>query len=166
MGHHRTCKNGLWKPIGVTISYLAVPFNVSFRARSFFVPNSRKMTTIRRFCCNDLLRFTSVNLDHLTETVSCSSFDDCNRSGFSDINILLFLWMRITVAVQYVILHDLFGKMARLFPRRRRPWQPDHGLQYALQPISLSLSLFSNFVYLFLTFLIIGSCYYSVCFRK
>ncbi|KAK9945294.1 hypothetical protein M0R45_010816 [Rubus argutus] len=26
------------------------------------------MTTIRRFCCNDLLRFTSVNLDHLTET--------------------------------------------------------------------------------------------------
>ncbi|KAH9729827.1 N-terminal acetyltransferase B complex catalytic subunit NAA20 [Citrus sinensis] len=80
MGHHRSCKNGLWKPIGVTISYLAVPFNVSFRARSFFVPNSRKMTTIRRFCCNDLLRFTSVNLDHLTETVSCSSFDDCNRS--------------------------------------------------------------------------------------
>lgn len=28
------------------------------------------MTTIRRFCCNDLLRFASVNLDHLTETVS------------------------------------------------------------------------------------------------
>lgn len=27
------------------------------------------MTTIRRFSCNDLLRFTSVNLDHLTETV-------------------------------------------------------------------------------------------------
>ncbi|MBA0795677.1 hypothetical protein Gohar_006521 [Gossypium harknessii] len=27
------------------------------------------MTTIRRFCCNDLLRFASVNLDHLTETV-------------------------------------------------------------------------------------------------
>ncbi|MBA0645481.1 hypothetical protein Goklo_013580 [Gossypium klotzschianum] len=26
------------------------------------------MTTIRRFCCNDLLRFASVNLDHLTET--------------------------------------------------------------------------------------------------
>ncbi|KAI5436970.1 Beta-galactosidase 4 [Lathyrus oleraceus] len=26
------------------------------------------MTTIRRFCCNDLLRFTNVNLDHLTET--------------------------------------------------------------------------------------------------
>ena len=28
-----------------------------------------KMTTIRKFCCNDLLRFSSVNLDHLTETV-------------------------------------------------------------------------------------------------
>ena len=28
------------------------------------------MTTIRRFCCDDLLRFASVNLDHLTETVS------------------------------------------------------------------------------------------------
>lgn len=27
------------------------------------------MTTIRRFCCDDLLRFSSVNLDHLTETV-------------------------------------------------------------------------------------------------
>lgn len=27
------------------------------------------MTTIRRFCCDDLLRFASVNLDHLTETV-------------------------------------------------------------------------------------------------
>lgn len=26
------------------------------------------MTTIRRFCCADLLRFTNVNLDHLTET--------------------------------------------------------------------------------------------------
>lgn len=29
----------------------------------------KEMTTIRRFSCNDLLRFTSVNLDHLTETV-------------------------------------------------------------------------------------------------
>lgn len=28
------------------------------------------MTTIRRFCCDDLLRFSPVNLDHLTETVS------------------------------------------------------------------------------------------------
>uniref|UniRef100_M8C0F9 N-acetyltransferase 5-like protein n=1 Tax=Aegilops tauschii TaxID=37682 RepID=M8C0F9_AEGTA len=28
------------------------------------------MTTIRRFCCDDLLRFASVNLDHLTETLA------------------------------------------------------------------------------------------------
>lgn len=34
----------------------------------------KEMTTIRRFCCNDLLRFTSVNLDHLTETVTSSFF--------------------------------------------------------------------------------------------
>lgn len=39
--------------------------------RSFLVRT--KMTTIRRFCCNDLLRFASVNLDHLTETVSSLS---------------------------------------------------------------------------------------------
>lgn len=44
-----------------------------------------KMTTIRRFCCNDLLRFANVNLDHLTETVSflmlSSAVDRClNRS--------------------------------------------------------------------------------------
>jgi hypothetical protein len=27
------------------------------------------MTTVRRFCCDDLLRFANVNVDHLTETV-------------------------------------------------------------------------------------------------
>ncbi|KAG6575909.1 N-terminal acetyltransferase B complex catalytic subunit NAA20, partial [Cucurbita argyrosperma subsp. sororia] len=32
------------------------------------------MTTLRRFCCNDLLRFTSVNLDHLTETFNMSFY--------------------------------------------------------------------------------------------
>ncbi|KAK2973749.1 hypothetical protein RJ640_019749 [Escallonia rubra] len=32
------------------------------------------MTTIRRFCCNDLLRFSSVNLDHLTETFNMSFY--------------------------------------------------------------------------------------------
>ncbi|CAG7908940.1 unnamed protein product [Brassica rapa] len=32
------------------------------------------MTTIRRFSCNDLLRFTSVNLDHLTETFNMSFY--------------------------------------------------------------------------------------------
>ncbi|KAM5563728.1 N-terminal acetyltransferase B complex catalytic subunit NAA20 [Rosa sericea] len=32
------------------------------------------MTTIRRFCCNDLLRFTLVNLDHLTETFNMSFY--------------------------------------------------------------------------------------------
>ncbi|CAN6561297.1 unnamed protein product [Malus baccata var. baccata] len=32
------------------------------------------MTTIRRFRCNDLLRFTSVNLDHLTETFNMSFY--------------------------------------------------------------------------------------------
>ena len=40
------------------------------------------MTTIRRFCCDDLLRFSSVNLDHLTETVSI---------------IFVFLWFVITI---------------------------------------------------------------------
>lgn len=41
------------------------------------------MTTIRRFCCNDLLRFANVNLDHLTETVSvfaCSLLFDIAES--------------------------------------------------------------------------------------
>ncbi|KAF9682889.1 hypothetical protein SADUNF_Sadunf05G0154900 [Salix dunnii] len=33
-----------------------------------------KMTTIRRFSCNDLLRFSSVNLDHLTETFNMSFY--------------------------------------------------------------------------------------------
>ncbi|XVF72399.1 hypothetical protein PTKIN_Ptkin12aG0118400 [Pterospermum kingtungense] len=32
------------------------------------------MTTIHRFCCNDLLRFASVNLDHLTETFNMSFY--------------------------------------------------------------------------------------------
>ncbi|KAK2648343.1 hypothetical protein Ddye_015832 [Dipteronia dyeriana] len=32
------------------------------------------MTTIRRFCCNDLLRFTSINLDHLTEAFNISFY--------------------------------------------------------------------------------------------
>ncbi|ONM08077.1 silencing gene B 102 [Zea mays] len=32
------------------------------------------MTTIRRFCCDDLLRFASVNLDHLTETFNMSFY--------------------------------------------------------------------------------------------
>ncbi|OIV91330.1 hypothetical protein TanjilG_01948 [Lupinus angustifolius] len=32
------------------------------------------MTTMRRFCCNDLLRFTAVNLDHLTETFNMSFY--------------------------------------------------------------------------------------------
>eukprot|EP00249_Psilotum_nudum_P003034 c16353_g1_i1 orf=575-1099(-) len=32
------------------------------------------MTTIRRFCCADLLRFSSVNLDHLTETFNMSFY--------------------------------------------------------------------------------------------
>ncbi len=30
------------------------------------------MTTVRRFCCDDLLRFANVNVDHLTETVLLS----------------------------------------------------------------------------------------------
>jgi N-terminal acetyltransferase B complex catalytic subunit len=32
------------------------------------------MTTIRRFVCDDLLRFNNVNLDPLTETVRLRSF--------------------------------------------------------------------------------------------
>ncbi|KAL4198431.1 hypothetical protein AMTRI_Chr03g140170 [Amborella trichopoda] len=32
------------------------------------------MTTIRRFCCDDLLRFSHVNLDHLTETFNMSFY--------------------------------------------------------------------------------------------
>ncbi|RWR77726.1 GNAT domain-containing protein [Cinnamomum micranthum f. kanehirae] len=32
------------------------------------------MTTIRRFCCNDLLRFSPVNFDHLTETFNMSFY--------------------------------------------------------------------------------------------
>jgi hypothetical protein len=31
------------------------------------------MTTIRRFCCEDLLKFANVNIDHLTETVRALS---------------------------------------------------------------------------------------------
>ncbi|PPS13375.1 hypothetical protein GOBAR_AA07200 [Gossypium barbadense] len=37
-------------------------------------PKKIEMTTIRRFCCNDLLRFASVNLDHLTETFNMSFY--------------------------------------------------------------------------------------------
>ncbi|KAE8683138.1 N-alpha-acetyltransferase 20 [Hibiscus syriacus] len=32
------------------------------------------MATIHRFCCNDLLRFTFVNLEHLTNTFSMSFY--------------------------------------------------------------------------------------------
>ncbi|KAJ0982297.1 hypothetical protein J5N97_010552 [Dioscorea zingiberensis] len=32
------------------------------------------MTTIRRFCCDDLLRFAPVNFDHLTETFNMSFY--------------------------------------------------------------------------------------------
>ncbi|KAI3449644.1 hypothetical protein Pfo_006309 [Paulownia fortunei] len=32
------------------------------------------MTTSRRFCCNDLLRFASVNLEHLSETFNMSFY--------------------------------------------------------------------------------------------
>ncbi|KAJ0113419.1 hypothetical protein Patl1_03371 [Pistacia atlantica] len=48
-----------------------------YRAKSGFhlrTSPTLKMTTIRRFCCNDLLRFTSVNLDHLTETFNMSFY--------------------------------------------------------------------------------------------
>ena len=31
------------------------------------------MTTIRQFCCDDLLKFANVNVDHLTETVRALS---------------------------------------------------------------------------------------------
>lgn len=59
------------------------------------------MTTIRRFCCNDLLRFASVNLDHLTETVSSSSSpillrfqlrEFSRRTGYEDWIFLFFLF--------------------------------------------------------------------------
>lgn len=95
------------------------------------------MTTIRRFCCNDLLRFTSVNLDHLTETVGSSLFlefesnfvrcllHDLMHKLLKKINLL-----RIGIfAVQHVVLHDLFGTVAGLFPRCRSSWEPSHGLQ-------------------------------------
>ncbi|KAI5076513.1 hypothetical protein GOP47_0008578 [Adiantum capillus-veneris] len=32
------------------------------------------MTTIRRFCCEDLLRFNALNLDHLTETFNMTFY--------------------------------------------------------------------------------------------
>ncbi|KAH8939638.1 hypothetical protein BDL97_15G045500 [Sphagnum fallax] len=32
------------------------------------------MTTVRRFCCDDLLRFANVNVDHLTETFSMAFY--------------------------------------------------------------------------------------------
>ncbi|CAN6453671.1 unnamed protein product [Victoria cruziana] len=32
------------------------------------------MTTIRRFCCDDLLHFANVNIDHLTETFNMSFY--------------------------------------------------------------------------------------------
>ncbi|XP_073392762.1 N-terminal acetyltransferase B complex catalytic subunit NAA20 isoform X4 [Physcomitrium patens] len=32
------------------------------------------MTTIRRFCCDDLLKFANVNIDHLTETFSMAFY--------------------------------------------------------------------------------------------
>lgn len=50
---------------------------------------TREMTTIRRFCCNDLLRFASVNLDHLTETVRSFLF---SRFLFIFLNFSASLW--------------------------------------------------------------------------
>lgn len=52
------------------------------------------MTTIRRFCCDDLLRFSLVNLDHLTETVSFVKprFPNCLRLLSS-----IFEWLWLTV---------------------------------------------------------------------
>lgn len=106
------------------------------------------MTTIRRFCCNDLLRFASVNLDHLTETVTFLSLSCFPFFAFSSMKemekkmlllLLLFLLLLLLIfffidgimliTVQYVLLHDLFGKVARLFSCRRRPWKPNYGLQ-------------------------------------
>lgn len=48
-----------------SFSFLSKEKNRAFKHRAI----AKAMTTLRRFCCNDLLRFTSVNLDHLTETV-------------------------------------------------------------------------------------------------
>lgn len=84
------------------------------------------MTTIRRFCCNDLLRFASVNLDHLTETVSVSS-----TYPFNTILNLMVPWLIVfLVSVQHVLLHDLSCKMARLFSCCWRSWKSNHGLQW------------------------------------
>jgi hypothetical protein len=62
------------------------------------------------------------------------------------------------VTVQHVLLHDLFSKMAWLFPCRRRPRKPSHGLQWALP---LLLSHLISFCFTLLIF----SHYFSVSWK-
>lgn len=96
---------------------------------------SRKMTTIRRFSCNDLLRFASVNFDHLTETVKNLPSFFLSKPFFLSFHFPSILLCNTIVmnfeicTVQYVILHDLFGKVARLFPCRWRSRKQSYGLQ-------------------------------------
>lgn len=39
------------------------------------------MTTLRRFCCDDLFTFNAINLDPLTETVRCAMRNRVNPVG-------------------------------------------------------------------------------------
>lgn len=112
---------------------------------------AKAMTTLRRFCCNDLLRFTSVNLDHLTETVFFSISIPLLLISMWGFLVFQFPLNSVLMqssspffsfAVQYVLLYDLLGKMAWLLPCRGGPWEPHNGLQWVSLPsIALSLCL-------------------------
>ena len=97
----------------------------------------KKMTTIRRFCCEDLLRFTSVNLDHLTETVrdnlhlKNTQFHHWELDRISYVCAFFGICFSFVAlfSVQYVFLSHILGEMARLLPCCWRSRRECHGLQ-------------------------------------
>lgn len=64
-----------------------------FRTRRQSIIRCGKMTTIRRFCCDDLLKFANVNIDHLTETV-ISPLLLCCLIDWGSFSLLLHFWTR------------------------------------------------------------------------
>jgi hypothetical protein len=112
----------------------------------------REMTTIRRFCCNYLLQFAPPNWNRKLVSL---------RFLFISFNFSANWWgitVSLYVTVQHVLLHDLFSKMAWLFPCRWKPRKPSHALQWALP---LLLSHLISFCFTLLIF----SHYFSVSWK-
>ena len=54
--------------LGYESSWVQIRGNKSCRKPAYSV--LQLMTSLRRFCADDMFKFANVNLDHLTETVS------------------------------------------------------------------------------------------------